>query len=87
MGQLDTPVAKDDYERLSRSQLFAHNSMQQENFKIDPWDTASGTGLLGRTCDALLAKGFKPQPTTITLATVATVGVPGAGVPPVRVAH
>ncbi|CAB9496881.1 Protein of unknown function (DUF1800) [Seminavis robusta] len=85
VGQIDTPVTKDDYQRLSRSQLFAHNSMQQENYKIDPWDAKTGTGLLGRTCDALQLKGFKPQPITVTHVNVATVGVPGASEPPLVV--
>eukprot|EP00538_Stauroneis_constricta_P006114 CAMPEP_0119557550 /NCGR_PEP_ID=MMETSP1352-20130426/9190_1 /TAXON_ID=265584 /ORGANISM="Stauroneis constricta, Strain CCMP1120" /LENGTH=2298 /DNA_ID=CAMNT_0007604673 /DNA_START=349 /DNA_END=7245 /DNA_ORIENTATION=+ len=82
MGVLDTPVTKDNYYSLTRTDLFAHNTMQNEAQRIDPWDTTPGTGILGRVCDVLSQNGFNPQPITIEDSSVATVGVPGASVPP-----
>jgi hypothetical protein len=67
VGQIDTPVTKDDYNQKTRTQLFAHNTMQDEAQRLDPWDTTSGTGILGRMCDALQAKGFNPQPLTVCI--------------------
>lgn len=64
-GQLDAPVTKDDYFLNTRSQLFAHNTMQEEAQRLDPWDTTSGTGILGRMCDVLKVKGYNPQPITV----------------------
>ena len=84
-GVLDRPVTKENYETLTRSDLFAHNGMQRASQRVDPWDLAPGTGILGRMSDVLASKGFSPQPITIEDATIATVGVPGAanGVSPI----
>jgi hypothetical protein len=62
---LDAPVNKENYYSVTRSELFAHNTMQQEAQRIDPWDTVQGTGVLGRMCDNLSAKGYSPQPITV----------------------
>ena len=69
----------------TRTELFAHNTMQQVSQSIDPWDSAAGTGILGRIGDVLSARGFSAQPITIAEATVATVGVPGKAEPPLIV--
>ena len=65
-GVLDAPVTKDNYYSVTRTELFAHNTMQQEAQRIDPWDSAPGTGILGRMCDVLLDKGYNPQPITVS---------------------
>lgn len=77
IGQLDVPVAKDDYYILTQTELFSHNTMQYTAQSVDPWKTSPGTGILGRMCDALAKNGFQAQPISIQEATVATVGVPG----------
>lgn len=60
--------------------------MQQISQRIDPWDAATGTGILGRMSDVLSTQGFRAQPITISDATVATVGAPGgAGASPLIV--
>lgn len=84
-GALDVPVTKEDYERLTQTELFAHNTMQREAQRVDPWDLAPGTGILGRMADVLANKGFTPQPITVEDASIATVGVPGQAIPPIIV--
>jgi uncharacterized protein (DUF1501 family) len=84
-GVLNRPVTKKNYWEVTRTQLFAHNEMQAEAQRIDPFDGAPGTGVLGRMCDVLNAKGFYAQPITVEDATVATVGAPGSLVDPLIV--
>jgi len=85
MGVLNRPVTKDNYIFKTVTNLFAHNDMQLEGQRIDPFDTTSNTGILGRMCDALVSGGFNPQPITIENSAVATEGFPGAGVTPLIV--
>lgn len=59
VGVLTEPVTKENYKLKTVTQLFSHNSMQNEIQKLDPTNTAVGTGALGRTADALESKGFK----------------------------
>lgn len=56
-GVLSQPVNKDNYYVLTNTQLFAHNHMQRETKRIDPYETASGTGILGRMADILTSEG------------------------------
>eukprot|EP00934_Nitzschia_sp_Nitz4_P007090 Nitzschia sp. Nitz4//scaffold25_size161228//48616//54500//NITZ4_002422-RA/size161228-snap-gene-0.22-mRNA-1//-1//CDS//3329544562//7080//frame0 len=83
IGVLDKPVDNTNYADETRSELFAHDKMQDEAQRIDPWDEAEGTGILGRMSDILLSSGFNPRPITVSDATVATVGLPGESVEPV----
>jgi len=84
-GVLNKPADKENYEDVTTTQLFAHNTMQKEAQQVDPFQRAPGTGVLGRMCDVLSTVGFSAQPVTIDDASVATVGVPGAGVDPLLV--
>lgn len=84
-GVLNKPSDKENYNKVTKTQLFAHNAMMEEVQKIDPFEGKPGTGVLGRMCDILSNQGFNAQPITIEDATVATVGVPGAGVDPLIV--
>jgi hypothetical protein len=65
-GALDVPVTKDNYYALTQTKLFAHNTMQEEARRMDPFDSVPDTGILGRMCDVLLANGHKPQPITVS---------------------
>ena len=85
IGQLDAPVTKEDYYTVTRTELFAHNTLQHISQRIDPFDEVTGTGILGRMSDALLAQGFHAQTITISESTVATVGSPGRSDPPLVV--
>lgn len=84
-GVINKPVNKNNYYEETTTQLFAHNAMQEEAQKVDPFDGAPGTGILGRMCDILNGKGFNAQPITVEDATIATVGVPGTAVDPISV--
>ena len=84
-GVLNRPVTKYNYWEKTRTALFGHNTMQDEAQKVDPFDGAPGTGVLGRMCDILKKKGYNPQPITVQDASIATVGVPGAAVDPLIV--
>jgi uncharacterized protein (DUF1501 family) len=84
-GVLNQPVNKDNYWRVTKTGLFGHNTMQEEAQQLDPFDTAPGTGVLGRMCDILKLKSFKAQPITVQDFSVATVGVPGSGIDPLLV--
>jgi hypothetical protein len=56
--------------------------MQKEAQRIDPFDKAPATGILGRMCDVLATKGFNPIPITIEDVTIATAGKPGIAIAP-----
>jgi uncharacterized protein (DUF1501 family) len=84
-GVLNRPVNKENYYERTKTSLFGHNTMQEEAQKIDPYDGAPGTGILGRMCDVLKRLMYTPQPVTVQDATIATVGVPGAATDPLTV--
>ena len=42
---------KFNYNDVTRSQLFAHNTMQHEIKRVDPYNDIPGTGVLGRLAD------------------------------------
>lgn len=80
--EVDTPVTKEDYIFEARTELIAHNTMQLGVQRIDPWDTAKGTDILGRMSHMLTARDFNAQPITIAEASVATVGALGEAIAP-----
>lgn len=45
--------------------------MTDEAQRIDPYDGAPGTGILGRMCDVLVREGYNAQPITVSLRLVA----------------
>ena len=49
-------VTKHNYKALTATQLFAHNHIQEELQKIDPFDNTPPTGILGRGVKMLLNK-------------------------------
>jgi uncharacterized protein (DUF1501 family) len=50
-------MTKNNYHELTRTQLFAHNAMQYETAKVDPYDKNAGTGVMGRVKDVLSKNG------------------------------
>jgi len=74
-GVINAPANKDNYYDVTKTRLFAHNTMQFENQRIDPLDDAPGSGALGRMCDVLSRNGNMVQPVTIDDSTVATFGI------------
>lgn len=85
VGVLNAPVTKKNYKAATRTNLFGHNTMQEEVRKNDPFDGQQGTGILGRACDQLNEKGFSAKSITLTDSTIATVGSPGKAVDPLIV--
>ena len=65
-GALDVPVTKNNYYALTQTELFAHNMMQAEAQRIDPFNFAPDTGILGRLCDILRTNGYNPQPISVS---------------------
>jgi uncharacterized protein (DUF1501 family) len=84
-GVLNQPANKDNWYLTQRTVLFAHNTMILELQKIDAYELAGGTGILGRVSDSLKKNGYKVQPISIQDANVATVGLPGQAVDPLIV--
>ena len=81
-GVLSEPVDKDNYYALTNTQLFAHNHMQRETKRIDPYETSSGTGVLGRMADVLIREGHNVGSFSVDGFSVALAGKPGeAGSP------
>ncbi len=84
-GVLNKPSNRSNYYAQSRTTLLAHNTMQEETPKIDPFDGAIGAGVFGRLCGTLQKKGYRVQPITVEDASIATVGSPGYAVDPLIV--
>ena len=84
-GVLSQPVNKDNYHALTNTQLFAHNHMQRETKRIDPYDKSSGTGVLGRMSDVLTREGHNVGSFSVDGLSVALTGKPGASNAPITV--
>ena len=84
-GVLSQPVNKDNYYALTNTQLFAHNHMQRETKRIDPYETSRGTGVLGRMADVLTRDGHNVGSFSVDRFSVALVGKPGVSGSPMIV--
>lgn len=84
-GVMSQPVNKQNYNQLTTTQLFAHNHMQRETKRVDPYDEASGTGVLGRMADILNERGHNVGSFSVDRYSVALVGEPGASGAPMIV--
>ena len=76
-GVMSQPVTKDNYYSLTKTQLFAHNHMQRETTRIDPYDLEKGTGILGRMTDILSQRGHTVGSFSVDRFTISLVGKPG----------
>eukprot|EP00554_Chaetoceros_debilis_P007442 CAMPEP_0194077066 /NCGR_PEP_ID=MMETSP0149-20130528/3732_1 /TAXON_ID=122233 /ORGANISM="Chaetoceros debilis, Strain MM31A-1" /LENGTH=4275 /DNA_ID=CAMNT_0038757959 /DNA_START=113 /DNA_END=12940 /DNA_ORIENTATION=+ len=76
-GVMTRPVDKSNYQSLTKTQLYSHNFQQRESKRVDPYDTASGTGVLGRMSDVLGRKGHNIGSFSVDRFSVAVVGTPG----------
>jgi uncharacterized protein (DUF1501 family) len=85
MGVINQPVNQKNYYAVTKTALFGHNTMADEAQRLDPYDKAPGTGILGRMCDILKQRGYNSQPISIQDASLATVGLPGSGPEPLIV--
>ncbi len=75
-GVMSQPVTKDDYYILTATQLFAHNTMQEESTRLDPYNVMDGTGVLGRMRDVLTQDGHNTASFSIGQYSVTTTGTP-----------
>jgi len=81
-GIINNPgVTKQNYHERTRSQLFAHNMMQHETAKVDPYDKIAGTGVMGRAKDALSRNGYVVNTISIDNPSIAVEGVHGKSPP------
>ena len=76
-GVMSRPVTKKNYNLLTQTQLFAHNHMQREAKRVDPYDTNSGTGVLGRVADVLTKNGNNVGSFSVDRYSIALIGKPG----------
>jgi uncharacterized protein (DUF1501 family) len=85
VGVLNQPVTQGDYYLKTKTALFAHNMMQEETQRVDPYEKAPGTGMFGRMCEVLKKKGFNAQPINVQEVSISTVGSPVSGLEPLVV--
>jgi len=78
-------MTKSNYLDLTQTQLFAHNTMQEESKKVDPYGTVPGTGVLGRAKDVLSQNGHVVDSLSIDRVSIALEGIPGASQPAIIV--
>lgn len=76
---------KSNYRDKTKTQLFAHDAMQEESKKVDPYDTAPGTGVLGRAAGVLGSLGYNVNSLSIDNPSIAVDGVPGEAPAPLIV--
>ena len=70
---------------LTKTPLFAHNHMQRESKRLDPYELSGGTGVVGRMADELVRRGHNVGSFSVDRFSVALVGVPGASGAPMIV--
>lgn len=78
-------MTKQNFGAKTRTQLFAHNAMEEETKKVDPFDSKRGTGVLGRAKDILEAKGHVVNALNIDETAIVLDGSPGGSAPPLVV--
>ena len=76
---------KSNYDVLTNTRLFAHNFMQRETKRIDPYDSFDGTGVIGRMADILGGVGHNVGSFSINGVSIALVGEPGVSETPMIV--
>lgn len=77
-GILTKPVDKSNYRDVSQiTQLFAHNTQQDNTRRIDPFDDIRGTGVLGRIMDVLYNNDYLTSGLSVAGSTVTLAGQPG----------
>jgi len=83
-GVLNAAVNKTNYYKTP-VQLFAHNSMQQETRRVDPFNRQANTGVLGRMLDVLVKKGNNVGSFSMDRNSVTVSGMPGVASSPMVV--
>lgn len=78
---------KGNYRDKTETQLFAHDAMQEETRKVDPYNSAPGTGVLGRAAGVLTRQGLTTNALSIDNPSVAVNGFPGESPDPLIVSR
>ena len=86
-GVLNAASSKSNYEYVTETRLFAHDTMQREAKRGDPYNLKLNSGVLGRLADALTEHGFQPNAISIDAASVAVTGYTDATVSPTIVSR
>ncbi|KAL7563666.1 hypothetical protein ACA910_013399 [Epithemia clementina (nom. ined.)] len=81
-GVLNAPTSNTNYKFVTETRLFAHDTMQWEAKRIDPFNLKVGTGVLGRLSDVLSTRGYQPSSISIDVSSVAVTGYTGRSVAP-----
>uniref|UniRef100_A0A7R9ZFB4 DUF1501 domain-containing protein n=1 Tax=Pseudictyota dubia TaxID=2749911 RepID=A0A7R9ZFB4_9STRA len=76
-GVLTKPTDKDNYKEDTVTNLFAHNTMQREGKRVDPYEAFPGSGVMGRVTDVLHRNNYKTSAISIDSNSIALVGKPG----------
>jgi len=84
-GVLTAPVTKNNYNTVTKTQLFAHDQMQLEIKRIDPSQMQSNTGVIGRMTDVLVKKGHVVGSFSLDRYSVSILGKPGVASSPMIV--
>ena len=69
--------AQKNYNALTETQLFAHNTMQRETKQIDPNEEKANSGVLGRMTDSLSKRGYNVASFSLSGFSHALVGQKG----------
>jgi uncharacterized protein (DUF1501 family) len=84
-GVLTAPVNKTNYYKVTKTQLFAHDTMQLETKRVDPLNRQANTGVLGRMTDVLVKKGHVVGSFSMDRNSVSVSGKPGVSSSPMVV--
>lgn len=79
-------MTKLDYKDLTLTTLFAHDAMEEEAQRVDPYNQVPGTGVLGRIADELNENGFAVNKISIDDHALSTTGALGKSAPAFSVA-
>ena len=74
IGVLTKPTSKADYVTETKTQLFAHNTLQAEIGRLDPHGSSAGTGTLGRLSDALYLNSYNVNSFSVDTSLIALEG-------------
>ena len=74
IGVLTKPTSKAHYGTETKTQLFAHNTLQAEIGRLDPHGRFAGTGTLGRLSDALHLNSYNVNSFSVDTSLIAIEG-------------